>query len=210
MLIVTDRESANQTQLAMVMPNGFVRRTTDHLLALSNVTDMYYATQPHKLFALTAEDNELVQLEPGGSVEASLSLAERVSMPLGMTFSPDGSTLAVLDAGSRVHLFSPAGCRAGPTGSSGAHRSLLLTAGRSLKATAQTKVIKSADEAAEQLSKAYAVDSDLVDYSFPTEDEQRPLVTGQLTTHERKGKQVQVAKQLDLQNSVYLYYARLP
>lgn len=92
------------TALSLVMLNGVVRKTTDSKIAVSNVTDIYYASQPRRLFVLSGQ--ELLELDDSGNVASRLNLEAQVERPVGLTFAPDGGKFMVLGADGQVHIFS--------------------------------------------------------------------------------------------------------
>ena len=121
MLMVTD--VGNETfsprrqrpTISLVMLNGVVRPTTDgNFDSAADLTDVYYATSPKKLFVLSNAEQELLELSGDGKVGARLSLKNYAKNPISFTFSPEGTKLIVLEADGSMHILSNEECAEKP------------------------------------------------------------------------------------------------
>jgi len=188
-LLVTDLGPgpASDAKLSLVMLNGVVMRTTDSTIAAQNITDIYYATQPRKLFALSGTQREVLEIGGEGAVEFRLSLKDIPDRPVGFTFSPDGGKLIVLGAGGSMAVYSAHGCDGDEPIVS--RRSL-----RSAMAPPSRRVLGLASSSRGPSDSIPVTENSMVELRSSSMQE----IAGQ------------IASNFDLQNEIYLYYLRLP
>lgn len=105
-----------KTRLSLVMLSGIVRDTTDATLEIEDIADVYYASQPKKLFSLSRNQREAIEVGDDGAVVSRLSLKPHVDEPIAMTFSPDGAKMMVLGSDGDLHIFAAKGCGASQQG----------------------------------------------------------------------------------------------